>query len=911
MSQLLPEAEEVNWQPVLWQKPVLFFIGAIVGILVLNTGLALSRIRHLYDNSELVNQAHQSLENLGDMVQDMQTAESAMRAFVLTGDEQFLTPYEAVRNDVAARLETLQQLARENPERQEEVRKLEELTDAKLEFVQNVIDVRREQGFDAAKQIVARLDGYQLMQQIRSRAERIGKEERTLLAARKGGLAATYRSAVVNGIASVCLGLTSVCAFFWLLSRHLKAMVQSAAEVHGQRELLRATLASIGDGVIATDRSGRVTSLNRVAESLTGWSNAEAFGRPLEEVFRIISESYRQPIENPAARVLRDGIAVSVAEPALLRSRDGSERSIDDSASPILDARQKIVGAVLIFRDVVERRRTERMHRFLAEASAALAVLVDVGSTLQKVTGLAVPFIADWCSVDLLTADGTLQRVAITHVDPAMKQVADEYQQKYPPDPDSPHGIWEVVRSGTPELIMNVDERLLRKRVSDERLYRILQTLGLKSLMAVPLRSRGKVLGVITFVSARNERLYSDADLTIAVELAHRAAVAVDNSGLFQALLESDRRKDEFLALLAHELRNPLAPIRNALQILKSDALDPQTSAQALGMAERQVQHLTRLVDDLLDVSRIMCGKIQLRPERLDLAIIVNRAVETAQSNIEAKNHRLQINLPPQDLWVHVDQVRIIQVVSNLLTNAAKFTDAGGLIEISGRREGEVVVISVCDNGLGIEPEMLPHIFDMFVQAAPVATHSQGGLGIGLTLVKRLVELHNGRVTAHSDGLGKGTEIMIRLPADDTKSETNETASRTGAPAPRVSPKRRILVVDDNRDAAQSLAMLLKLMGHDARVADHGEAALRAVAEDMPEIVLLDIGMPGMDGYEVAQRLRRMPGADRVVLVALTGWGQDQDRQRSRDAGFDRHLTKPVEPAILQSVLDQYRQPTN
>ncbi len=369
-----------------------------------------------------------------------------------------------------------------------------------------------------------------------------------------------------------------------------------------------------------------------------------------------------------------------------------------------------------------------------------------------------------------------------------------------------------------------------------------------------------------------------------------------------QALREADRRKDEFLATLAHELRNPLAPLRNSLQILKMPRLDAATAEEAREMMERQVHHLVRLVDDLLDMSRVMQGKIELRKEPVELATLVARAVETAQPAIEAAGHQLDLALPPESLLLEVDPVRIIQVIGNLLTNAAKYTKARGRIWVTAERGDGEAILKVRDNGIGIAPETLPHVFELFVQADHAATHSQGGLGIGLTLVRNLMEMHGGKVTARSAGLGHGCEVEVRLPLMTRKPPV--TAENGTRQKPKiVSSGHRLLIVDDNQDAAISFARLLRLRGHEVEVAHDGPSALAVASASLPDLVFLDIGMPDMDGYEVARRMRQQSGLERVVLVALTGWGQEEDRRRTSAAGFDHHFVKPLDPDVLESLL--------
>ncbi len=368
-----------------------------------------------------------------------------------------------------------------------------------------------------------------------------------------------------------------------------------------------------------------------------------------------------------------------------------------------------------------------------------------------------------------------------------------------------------------------------------------------------------------------------------------------------EELREADRRKDDFLAMLAHELRNPLAPVRNALQILKMPGLGADTARQAREMMERQVQHIVRLVDDLLDVSRIMRGKIELRKERVDLATAFARAVETAQPAIDAQGQDLTVTLPPRSIYLEADLVRLAQVIANLLVNAAKYTDKAGRIWLTGERDGGRAVIRVRDSGIGIPPDLLPRVFDLFTQAERTLARSQGGLGVGLTLVKKLVELHGGGVEAHSAGPGRGSEFVVRLPA------LPEVPAGDGQPpedSGRVSgPPRRVLVVDDNVDAAESAAMLLRFLGHEVEVVYDGPSALEAAREFRPEIILLDIGLPGMSGYDVARALRARSENQGVVLAAVTGYGQDDDLRRSREAGFDYHLTKPLAPGALTAFV--------
>jgi signal transduction histidine kinase/ActR/RegA family two-component response regulator len=377
-----------------------------------------------------------------------------------------------------------------------------------------------------------------------------------------------------------------------------------------------------------------------------------------------------------------------------------------------------------------------------------------------------------------------------------------------------------------------------------------------------------------------------------------------------EALRLADRQKDEFLATLSHELRNPLAPIRNALHILRLAGADEQTRVRVVDTMERQVGNVIRLVDDLLELSRINQGRIELRKERVKLANVIRSALESSAPFVEAAGLELLVTEPAEPLLLNADPVRLIQVIANLLNNAAKFTERGGQVRLSARVEGSEAVISVQDTGVGIPAEMLDHIFEMFVQAEPTRDRARQGLGIGLTLVKRLVELHGGRVEARSPGPGKGSEFIVRLPAfaDQRASSTGSAAKPAGADRRKSELLRfRILVVDDHHDAADSLATLLRLLGHEVRVAYDGATALEVAGAFRPEVALLDIGMPGMDGIELGTRLRHEPALGQVLLIALTGYGRDEDRRRSSEAGFNAHLVKPVDVAGLNGLLAQYK----
>jgi signal transduction histidine kinase len=382
---------------------------------------------------------------------------------------------------------------------------------------------------------------------------------------------------------------------------------------------------------------------------------------------------------------------------------------------------------------------------------------------------------------------------------------------------------------------------------------------------------------------------------------ANQAAVVLQHKRTEAAFQELDRRKDEFLAILAHELRNPLAPLSNSLAVLRLADNSSELMEQTRGMMERQVRQMVRLVDDLMDVSRITLGKIKLRRERTELSAVLESAVETARPILEASGHELTMTLPPEPISLDADPSRLAQVFANLLNNAAKYTEQAGQIRLTAEQQGGEVVVKVRDTGIGISGDVLPRIFDIFTQGDRSLERAQGGLGIGLSLVRGLVELHGGSVVAHSAGLGQGSEFTVRLPALASPALEIQTTKRDGEP--KAIPARRILVADDNLDSAESLALLLTLRGSEVRTAHDGWDAVETAAAFGPDIVLLDIGMPRLNGYEAARKIREQGRGERVVLIALTGWGQDEDRQRSTDAGFDFHLVKPVDFAVLEQLL--------
>lgn len=443
--------------------------------------------------------------------------------------------------------------------------------------------------------------------------------------------------------------------------------------------------------------------------------------------------------------------------------------------------------------------------------------------------------------------------------------------------------------------------------------------LPVRSYLAVPVLARtGEVLGGL-FLGHPEVGVFGERAERIAVGIAGQAAVALETSRLFtqvgreldqrrlmeERLREEERRKDEFLATLSHELRNPLAPIRTATTIMRMAKHDAARIDSAIGVIERQSEHLTRIVDDLLDVSRITRGKFELRKQRMPLGALIAQAIESVKPLSDARKLRLFVNVPSQPIGLDVDPVRIVQIVGNLLHNACKYSRAAGEIHVQANLHESEAVISVRDDGIGIDASHLARVFDLFVQVESSSSRAPGGLGIGLSLAKSLVEMHGGSIEARSEGLGKGSEFVVRLPASEVP-ETAAAPTLTAVAAAPTANTLRVLTVDDYQDALDSVSALVEVLGHRVVPAHCGEDALRAIESERPDVVLLDIGLPGMDGYEVARRIRAMPGGERILIVAMTGWGQRQDKQRAQAAGFDLHFTKPADPSELRGILDHH-----
>jgi len=688
------------------------------------------------------------------------------------------------------------------------------------------------------------------------------------VAAWYGGFRAGLLATILSGAASTVLTANAPGSFDPTRGRDIVGLglfvviggIISAlsGNLHTTRRKLSVTLKSIGDAVIVTDSHGRIVSLNPVAERLTGWPEGEARGKPLDDVFRVVDEDTRATVENPVIRALRTGAITGLANHTLLIARDGTETPIDDSAAPVRNDEGLLVGCVLVFRDVGPRRRWERSLQQSGRTSAYLAAVVEssddaiVAKTLDGI-------ITAW--------NGGAERIfGYT----AAEAVGQPITLIVPPDRmDEERGILERLRRGE-----RMEHFETVRRAKGGRDVQVSVTIS-------PIRDEaGAIIGASKV----------GRDIT-------------DRKRMEQDLRDADRRKDEFLATLAHELRNPLAPIRNALQIMRRPGTDRGQIETARDIMERQLEQMVRLIDDLIDVSRISRGALDLRREPVDLADVVQHAVEASGPLIEGAGQVLTVDLPDDPVPLDADLQRLAQVFSNLLNNASKFTPRGGRIAIEVERMDGTVAVIVRDTGVGIPPDKIGSIFDLFTQVESPLERTQSGLGIGLTLVKRIVEMHGGTVEAKSAGMGSGSEFVVRLPLGTADVGPGRAAA--AATGGHSAGRRRILVVDDNKDGADSLAMLLKVAGHQVHTAHDGLEAIAAASRLHPDVVLLDIGLPKLNGYEVCRRIRQEPWSSGATIIALTGWGQEEDRKKSADAGFDAHLVKPVKQEELTRLLAQ------
>lgn len=968
------------------------FVGFAVAFIVL-TIIGIINYVHtstLVENSRLVVESQELMVQLEDVLSDITDAETGQRGYLLTLNESYLKPYETAVTQVGRDLRKLEELLAQNESQQEELPRLKQAVEAKLAEIRETVELARNGNREEALAIVQSDVGKNLMDEIRTTLASLQEAEANDIRQRMKETERSYQSAVVTAVVSATAGIVLFGLVFFLARRNIGQERDAASEIAAQRELYLTTLASIGDAVISTNAQGQVVFLNSVAESLTGWTTEDAADRPLTEVFRIVNETTRDTVDNPALRAIREGTIVGLANHTILITRGGDEVPIDDSAAPIRDGSGEVIGSVLVFRDIsshkLAMRQLEtseaRMRSMLNSALDGIISIDHEGNVIEfnhsaeKMFGYTRDEVLGREMAELIVPPGLrsghregLARYLKTGVGPVLDQRLEltairRNGEEFPVEVS----ITRIEMPGPPLFtgyVRDITEAKLaeQQRQETERRFRMLveQIQDYAIFMMDPEgRATSWNVGVRRLLGYEEEEFiglkvfkaaFTPEDLEAGIDEAELRQAATEGrggddrwklrkdgsrfwaSGITTALhdengellgfmkvmrdqtdrkrledelrkiaadlSEADRRKTEFLATLGHELRNPLAPIRTGLEVMRLARDEPETIEEVRLTMERQTHQMMRLIDDLLDVSRITRGKLELRRSMVVLGDVIASAVEATRPFIDDARHELTVEIPEKPIELYGDPHRLAQVFSNLLNNAAKYTPLGGHIWLTVGRQGDDVTIRVRDNGLGIPPEMQESIFEMFTQIDRPHEFGHTGLGIGLTLVKRLIALHGGTIEVKSDGPECGSEFIVRLPVLTEAAASNVLLEEP----PTGNPPLKVLVVDDNEAAASMLSMVVSMLGNEVQIAHDGLQAVEATRVFRPQVVLMDLGMPRMNGFEAAREIRKLDWGQSIVLAALTGWGQEEDRRRSREAGFDHHFVKPAEPAELQRLF--------
>ena len=678
--------------------------------------------------------------------------------------------------------------------------------------------------------------------------------------------------------------------------------------------LLAAIVQSSEDAIISKSLDGIITTWNRSAERIFGYTEAEAVGQSI----RIIIPPDRQDEETAILNRLKRGERIEHFETVRCR-KDGSCLPISLTVSPLRDDKGTIVGASKIVRDITERKVAEEMAErehgrtaFLAQMAARLSKSLDSTETLKEIAALAVPAIADWSAIDMLEDDGRIARLSVAHIDANKIEIANEVRRRYD-DSSAPHSVPGVIRSATPAMIQDItDDMIVTSAHGDEERIRMVRSLGLRSYLCVPFITGGRAVGALTLATAESGRRYTEDDLRFAEDVASRAALAIENARSYEQLQRANRVKDDFLATLSHELRTPLNAILGYARIARGGMISGAKLTRALETIERNSTMLTQMVEDILDVSRIVSGKIRLDVQAVDLPLVIRQAVETVTPAADAKRIRIQTVVDPKVDAISGDPDRLGQIVWNLLSNAVKFTPKGGRIHVQLARIASSVEITVSDDGIGIEQDFLPHLFERFRQAESGMARQHAGLGLGLAIARNLVEMHGGTIAASSDGPGTGATFRVRLPVmivhPDAKSRQGvHPGHESGRPMDSMPDLHgiHVLAIDDEPDAVGLLAEILQSAGATVTTFTSGTAALDALPTTKPDVVVADLGMPMMDGLEFIRRLRRSKhkALREVPAAALTAYARSEDRAKTLQGGFEMHLAKPIDPVELASAV--------
>ena len=679
------------------------------------------------------------------------------------------------------------------------------------------------------------------------------------------------------------------------------------------QSLLSAIVQSSDDAIVSKDLNSIVTSWNPAAERMFGYPAKEMIGRSI----RAIIPDDRQYEEDEVIARIRAGETVDHFE-TIRKRKDGTLIDISLSISPVRDDKGTVVGASKIARDITERlraraveERNRRQTAFLSRLTATFAVSLEPRQILASLAELSVPYFADWCAVDLAQTGGQIERLAQAHVDPAKVDLLIDLRQRYE-NPYTSLSPSYVIRTGEPTVVLAVTDEMLRDAAAgDADRLRILTALNPVSYFCLPLTIQGRTIGAVTMARAESGRRFDEEDTRVAEDAASRAALAMDNARTYEQLQVANQLKDEFLATLSHELRTPLNAILGYARMLRSGILKEQRRDQALETLERNATSLTQMVEDVLDVARIAAGKIRLHIQPVDLASVLRDALATVAPAADAKNVRVESILEPHVGPVSGDPDRLQQVIWNLLSNAVKFTPKGGRVQLRLQRVNSHIEIAVSDTGIGISDDFLPHLFERFRQGDSTTTRTHGGLGLGLAIARRIVELHGGRIQAFSPGEGKGSTFRVELPVMIVHAEAEperRVHPRTEAHSapvefPRL-PDITVLAVDDDPDALGLVREILETAGARVQTATSVRDALDSIERAVPDVLVSDLGMPGKDGYDLIQSVRSMEGPAREIpAAALTAYARSEDRAKALRLGFEMHLAKPIDPSELIAAV--------
>ncbi|MBD2364100.1 PAS domain S-box protein [Anabaena minutissima FACHB-250] len=661
-------------------------------------------------------------------------------------------------------------------------------------------------------------------------------------------------------------------------------------------------------GIGLLDAKQRFIAINQALAQINGLTREQHLGHSVAELFGQIDPGIVAVFDE----IYKTGnrfIALSLPINAPGRS-DRSPGYYNVYYLPTTNSNHQLEDVLAYVIDVTEQVRLERNQRFLAEASAVLASSLDYQTTLEQVAQLAVPELADWCTVHIVKEDNSIEQIAVAHIDPAKRQWAEQIRQKYPVNPDEPRGTAWTLRTGKSDFLPDITDELLVQAARDPEHLEILRSVGFKSAMTVPLRIQDRILGVISFICAESGQRYDQNNLQLAEELARRASLAIDNAQFYRIAQNArakaeaaNRIKDEFLAVLSHELRSPLNPILGWTKLLRSKRLDPAKADQALETIERNAKLQAQLIEDLLDVSRILQGKMSLNVAPVNLAATIEAALETVRLAAEAKNIQIQTILNPVSGTVVGDTNRLQQVVWNLLSNAVKFTPTGGQVEVQLEQVEMYAQLQVKDTGIGISPEFLPHVFEYFRQENGATTRKFGGLGLGLAIVRQLTELHGGTVEADSPGQNLGTTFTVRLPLKVVEQELSSDHSHLSS---AIDLKGiQILVVDDDPDMRDLAQFILTEAGAEVTTAASALQALTLFNQSVPDLLVSDIGMPEMDGHCLIQQIRQYSPQQggNIPAIALSAYAGEINQQQALQAGFQQHIAKPIDPDELVRAI--------